>query len=124
MGAAGLALGSGLGSRQAQAKDLVLGFIYVGPKDDYGYNQAHAEAAAVLKKTAGVKVVEEEKVTCPNCGGTGRDTLKRIADIRQVKVEELTDENLTVGDRREDGKFRCFRCAGVGHTIEKAEFEI
>ena len=62
MGAAGLALGSGIGSQQAQAKDLVLGFIYVGPKDDYGYNQAHAEAAAVLKKTAGVKVVEEEKV--------------------------------------------------------------
>ena len=62
VGAAGLALGSSLGSQQAEAKDLVLGFIYVGPKDDYGYNQAHAEAAAVLKKTAGVKVVEEEKV--------------------------------------------------------------
>jgi len=62
MGAAGLALGSGLSSRPAQAKDLVIGFIYVGPKDDYGYNQAHAEAAAVLKKMSGVKVVEEEKV--------------------------------------------------------------
>ncbi len=24
-------------------------FIYVGPKDDYGYNQAHAEGAAALK---------------------------------------------------------------------------
>ena len=48
---------------QAQAaKDLVVGFIYVGPKDDYGYNQAHAEAAAMLKKMPGVKIVEEEKV--------------------------------------------------------------
>ncbi len=46
----------------AEAKDLTVGFIYVGPKDDYGYNQAHAEAAAILKKTAGVKIVEEEKV--------------------------------------------------------------
>jgi simple sugar transport system substrate-binding protein len=43
-------------------KPLVVGFIYVGPRDDYGYNQAHAEAAAVLKKMPGVKVVEEEKV--------------------------------------------------------------
>lgn len=44
------------------AKDLVVGFIYVGPKDDYGYNQAHAEAAAQLKKMPGIKIVEEEKV--------------------------------------------------------------
>src|SRR5262249_22190934 len=43
-------------------KPLVAGFIYVGPRDDYGYNQAHAEAAAVLKKMPGLKVVEEEKV--------------------------------------------------------------
>ena len=49
------------GAANAQ-KPLVIGFIYVGPRDDYGYNQAHAEAAAILKRMAGVKVVEEEKV--------------------------------------------------------------
>jgi simple sugar transport system substrate-binding protein len=60
-GTAGIAaFGSG-GLAQAQ-KPLVVGFIYVGPRDDYGYNQAHAEAAAVLKKMPGLKVVEEEKV--------------------------------------------------------------
>ena len=26
-------------------KPLSVGFIYVGPRDDYGYNQAHAENA-------------------------------------------------------------------------------
>jgi basic membrane protein A len=63
LGASGLALGAGLLPRPAQAaKDLVVGFIYVGPKDDYGYNQSHAEAAAMLKKMPGVKIVEEEKV--------------------------------------------------------------
>ncbi len=61
-GAAGLAA-VGLTSKQARAaKDLTVGFIYVGPKDDYGYNQAHAEAAAMLKKMPGIKIVEEEKV--------------------------------------------------------------
>ena len=61
-GAAGLAA-VGLTSEQARAaKDLTVGFIYVGPKDDYGYNQAHAEAAAMLKKMPGIKIVEEEKV--------------------------------------------------------------
>ena len=41
---------------------LTVGFIYVGPRDDYGYNQAHAEGAAAVKGMAGVTVVEEENV--------------------------------------------------------------
>ena len=44
------------------ANDLTVGFIYVGPKDDFGYNQAHAEGAAAVKAMAGVTVVEEENV--------------------------------------------------------------
>jgi len=46
----------------ARAADLTIGFIYVGPKDDYGYNQAHAEGAAALKGMKGVTLVEEENV--------------------------------------------------------------
>src|SRR5271165_129898 len=61
-GAVGLGLGTTLRPRPARAEDLVVGFIYVGPKDDYGYNQAHAEAAALVKNMPGVKVLEEEKV--------------------------------------------------------------
>jgi len=49
------------GLAQAAGK-LTVGFIYVGAKDDYGYNQAHAQGAAALKSIAGVTVVEEEKV--------------------------------------------------------------
>jgi basic membrane protein A and related proteins len=55
-------VGSLLPARQALAADLMVGFIYVGPKDDYGYNQAHAEGAATLKGMPGVKLVEEENV--------------------------------------------------------------
>jgi basic membrane protein A and related proteins len=43
-------------------KPITVGIIYVGPRDDYGYNQAQAEAAALIKKMPGVKVVEEENV--------------------------------------------------------------
>lgn len=46
----------------ARAADLTVGFIYVGPKDDFGYNQAHAEGAAAVKAMDGVTVVEEENV--------------------------------------------------------------
>ena len=59
--AAGL-LPAGLMVRPALAATATVGFIYVGPKDDYGYNQAHAEGAAALKSIEGITVVEEENV--------------------------------------------------------------
>lgn len=62
-GAAGLVtLGATLPFGRARAADLTIGFIYVGPKDDFGYNQAHAEGAAAVRGLPGVIVVEEENV--------------------------------------------------------------
>jgi basic membrane protein A len=43
-------------------KDITVGFLYVGTKDDSGYNQAHAEGAAAVKKMSGVNVIEAEKI--------------------------------------------------------------
>jgi simple sugar transport system substrate-binding protein len=60
-GAAGLSTGSLASSAQAQAPTTV-GIIYVGPRDDFGWNQAHAVAAKALKSVPDVKVVEEENV--------------------------------------------------------------
>jgi basic membrane protein A and related proteins len=54
------AAGNGLQAVKG-ASSLTAGFIYVGPKDDYGYNQAHAEGAKTLA-ALGVKIREEEKV--------------------------------------------------------------
>lgn len=43
-------------------KPIVMGFIYVGPKDDYGYNQAHAEGKAGLGSLDWVKSVDQANV--------------------------------------------------------------
>ena len=48
--------------RAAGGGDLTVGFLYVGARDDFGYNQSHAEAAAVIKQMPGIKVVEQENV--------------------------------------------------------------
>jgi simple sugar transport system substrate-binding protein len=61
-GSAALTLGTAFGERSALAADTTIGFIYVGSRDDYGYNQAHAQGAAALKKIPGLKIIEEEKV--------------------------------------------------------------
>ncbi len=44
------------------AEDLTIGVVYVGARDDFGWNQAHAVGVKALKDLPGVKVIEEENV--------------------------------------------------------------
>lgn len=49
--------------RAALAQEaLTIGVVYVGPKDDFGWNQAHAVSMDILKGVPNVTVVEEENV--------------------------------------------------------------
>lgn len=41
---------------------VTMGFIYVGPRDDYGYNQAHYQGKSALSKLDWVKAVDQENV--------------------------------------------------------------
>jgi basic membrane protein A len=59
--AAGL-VAAGSGARMAEAAGVTIGIVYVGPRDDFGWNQAHAVAIKALKTLPGVKAVEEENV--------------------------------------------------------------
>jgi basic membrane protein A len=62
VGAAGLAATTlPFGLARAQT-NVVLGIVYVGPKDDFGWNQAHAVSVEALKALSGITVVEEENV--------------------------------------------------------------
>jgi simple sugar transport system substrate-binding protein len=45
---------------------VVIGAIYVGPRDDFGWNQSHAAAMDILRAVPGVTVVEEENVAETN----------------------------------------------------------
>ncbi|HSF06530.1 MAG TPA: BMP family ABC transporter substrate-binding protein [Methylomirabilota bacterium] len=47
---------------QAAAKPMTVGFVYVGPRNDYGWNQSHAVAAKKVAKLEGVKLIEQENV--------------------------------------------------------------
>lgn len=54
--------GAAAGNDAAGNDDVVVGFIYVGPKDDFGYNQAHAEGAQAMAAVPGIKIIEEASV--------------------------------------------------------------
>ena len=47
---------------EAAVKPMTVGFIYVGPRQDFGWNQAHWVAAKKVAQIGGVKVVEQENV--------------------------------------------------------------
>jgi simple sugar transport system substrate-binding protein len=41
---------------------ITVGFVYVGPRNDYGWNQAHWVAARKIARLEGVKLIEQENV--------------------------------------------------------------
>ena len=64
--AAGTALMIAGGPKARAADGITIGMIYVGSKDDFGWNQAHAVGAKALKAIPGVTVLEEENVAETN----------------------------------------------------------
>jgi len=84
LGAAGLATAFGpLSTRTFAAGKIIVGVIYVGPKDDYGYSQAQAQAAAAIKKLPGVTVVEQEKVP-------------ETVDVQKVMASMIEEDGATL----------------------------
>jgi simple sugar transport system substrate-binding protein len=65
------------------AKDVKIGFIYVGPKDDFGYNQAHAEGAAGIAKLPGVKIVEQASVPETN---EVQEAMRNMIEVDKVNA--------------------------------------
>jgi basic membrane protein A and related proteins len=61
-GSAASLLATGTGAGAARAAGVTIGIVYVGPRDDFGWNQAHAVAVKALKTLPGVKTIEEENV--------------------------------------------------------------
>ncbi len=61
--AGAMTLTSQLWRLQSQAQEpITIGFIYVGPKDDFGYNQAHFEGKETIAGLEGVTTVDEANV--------------------------------------------------------------
>nr|WP_199305159.1 BMP family ABC transporter substrate-binding protein [Phormidium sp. FACHB-592] len=67
----------------AAAKEVVMGFIYVGPKDDYGWNQAHFEGREGVAQLPGVKTVEQASVPETN-------------EVQEVMLNMINQDGATV----------------------------
>ena len=72
LGAAGLVPGI-LPVRSAWAADLTVGFVYIGPREDWGWNQSHAVAAAALRGVPNVRVVQADYLPESTDYGSGKE---------------------------------------------------
>jgi simple sugar transport system substrate-binding protein len=70
LGAAGL-VPEFLTSGSAGAAGLTAGFVYIGPRLDWGWNQSHALAAAALRGEPKVRTIEPGNLpqTTDYCSG-------------------------------------------------------
>lgn len=64
---------------------LTIGFIYVGPKDDYGYNQAHAEGAMGMVDQSGGKIKLIEQASVPETTEV-QEAMRSMIDVDGATV--------------------------------------
>jgi simple sugar transport system substrate-binding protein len=73
LGAAGL-VPQCLTSGSAGAASLTAGFVYIGPRLDWGWNQSHALAAAALRGVPNVRTIEAGYLPETTDYGSGKET--------------------------------------------------
>ena len=71
--------------RLARAADLTAGFVYIGPRDDWGWNQSQAVAAAALRGIPNVTVVEGPYLPESTNYGSGRDDAETRAYTKAME---------------------------------------
>jgi basic membrane protein A and related proteins len=57
----------------ARAADLTAGFVYIGPREDWGWNQSFATAAAALRGVPHVRVTQADYLPESTNYGSGKD---------------------------------------------------
>ncbi|MBV9386454.1 MAG: BMP family ABC transporter substrate-binding protein [Chroococcidiopsidaceae cyanobacterium CP_BM_ER_R8_30] len=100
-------------SSTASGKLLQIGFIYVGPKDDYGYNQAHHEGEVGVAKLSWVKT--EEQASVPETTDV-EEAMRNMIEQDGAKVLFPTsfgyfEHILTIAPKYPDVQF--FHCGGL-----------
>jgi basic membrane protein A len=84
LGAAGLVTGI-LPVRSAHASDLTAGFVYIGPREDWGWNQSFAVAAAALRGVPNVSVVQADYLPESTDYGSGKDNAETRAYTKAME---------------------------------------
>ena len=84
LGAAGLVSGL-MPIRSARAADLTAGFVYIGPRKDWGWNESFAVAAEALRGVPNVRVVQAGYLPESTDYGSGKETPETLAYAKAME---------------------------------------
>lgn len=71
--------------RSAFAAGMTVGFVYIGPRLDWGWNQSHAVAGAALGRLRGVKVIEAGYLPESTDYGGGKENAETLAYVAALE---------------------------------------
>lgn len=94
-----------LAAEPSRSTDLTVGFVYIGPRKDWGWNQSFAITAAALKSMQGVKVLEAGYLPESTDYGSGKETPETIAYARAMQQLAADGAGLIVSTSFDDDPF-------------------
>lgn len=89
----------------ARAADMVVGVVYIGPRDDWGWNQSFAEAAAALATLPGVRVAEAGHLPESTNYASGRDDAETRAYAAAIEGLVAEGARLVISTSFDDDPF-------------------
>lgn len=94
-----------LAAEPARSSDLTVGFVYIGPRKDWGWNESFAITAAALKSMQGVKVIEAGYLPESTDYGSGKETPETIAYAKAMQQLAADGASLIVSTSFDDDPF-------------------
>lgn len=113
LGAAGLVPGI-LPVRAARAADLAAGFVYIGPRLDWGWNQSFAAAAEALK---GIRVLQADYLPESTDYGSGKDNPETRAYTKAMEGLIADGAGLIVSTSFDNDPFLLAMAAKYPHVV-------
>lgn len=89
----------------ARDRDLTVGFVYIGPRNDWGWNESFAVAADALKAVPGVKVIEAGYLPESTDYGSGKETPETRAYTEAMRSLIADGAGLVISTSFDDDPF-------------------
>ena len=98
--------------RQTEAQPFLAAFLYEGPKQDGGFNQAHAEGAAAMARKMGIRMLEEENVPPGLASGATFDRVVASRNANVVFATAFDEFGVSLDKARQYPRTAFLHCGG------------
>ena len=115
-GAAGL-IPNFLGAQRALAADLTAGFVYIGPRLDWGWNQSFAAAAETLMRAPNARIVQAGYLPESTDYGSGKDNPETRAYTAAMEGLIAHGASLIVSTSFDDDPFLLAMAKKYPHVV-------